>query len=73
VAISFRRKFNEPLLLDTQQASDLLGVSKSTIRRWCRDGTLRGFQLRRKLLIDSDAVERTLRRCEIKPEPGEAA
>ncbi|MCL4306245.1 helix-turn-helix domain-containing protein [bacterium] len=28
------------LLLTIQQAADLLGVSKNTIRRWCRNGLL---------------------------------
>jgi len=75
VSISFREKFTEPLLLDTQQASDLLGLSRGTIRRLCRKGTLRGFKLGGKILIASDSLERSLRRCEIKPErePGEAA
>ena len=45
------------MLLTTTQAADWLGITESLVRRYCRDGRLRGQKLARDWLIEKDDLE----------------
>mgnify|MGYP001559523162 CR=1 FL=1 len=41
----------EPLAVDLREAARLLGVSRFTVRRWIKRGSLRSMSLCRRVLI----------------------
>lgn len=45
-------------LLSVKQAAEMLGMSQSTVRSWCRDGTLPARKIGRSWFVSRVALER---------------
>lgn len=45
-------------LLNVRQLAELLGKSKSTVRGWCKDGTLPAKKIGRSWFVSREALER---------------
>ena len=49
-----------PLMLPPRKCADALGLPEYTIRRWLKDGYIKGVPCGRKLLINVEALRRKL-------------
>jgi excisionase family DNA binding protein len=50
----------EPAMVRPDEVAKILGVPSSTIRRWLREGKIRGVQISRTWLIPKEEVNRIL-------------
>jgi excisionase family DNA binding protein len=54
-------------LLDRKGLAHQLGVSPSTVFRWCRDGLIAFYRLGNRVAFSPKHVEDFLRSCEVQP------
>lgn len=49
-----------PLMLPPRKCAEVLGLPEYTVRRWLKDGLIRGVPCGRKMLLNVESIRRML-------------
>lgn len=49
---------SDQLIFNVKQVADMVGMSESTVRGWCKDGTLPATKMGRSWFVSREALDR---------------